>query len=212
EGRVSVAAVNGPSAVVVSGEPGPLEELVASCEAEGVRARVIPVDYASHSAQVEELERELLDVLAPISPRSSEVRFFSTVTGDWLADTSVMDAAYWYRNLRQTVEFADAAAALIEQGHGLFIEVSPHPVLTVGLGETVEVADRPVSVQGTLRRDDGGWERFPVSAGQAFTAGADVDWARTLPEDARIVDLPTYAFQHTRYWLENTGGVGDVAS
>ncbi|WP_312847528.1 SDR family NAD(P)-dependent oxidoreductase, partial [Streptomyces sp. WAC 01420] len=203
EGRVSVAAVNGPSSVVVSGEPGPLEELVASCEAEGVRARVIPVDYASHSAQVEELERELLDVLAPISPRSSEVRFFSTVTGDWLTDTSVMDAAYWYRNLRQTVEFADAAAALIEQGHGLFIEASPHPVLTVPVESSIEVSGQAgVSVIGSLRRDDGGWERFLVSAGQAFTAGADVDWDRTLPEDARIVDLPTYAFQHTRYWLE----------
>ncbi|RSM86750.1 hypothetical protein DMA10_36430 [Streptomyces sp. WAC 01420] len=141
------------------------------------------------------------------------MRFFSTVTGDWLTDTSVMDAAYWYRNLRQTVEFADAAAALIEQGHGLFIEASPHPVLTVPVESSIEVSGQAgVSVIGSLRRDDGGWERFLVSAGQAFTAGADVDWDRTLPEDARIVDLPTYAFQHTRYWLENTGGVGDVAS
>src|SRR5690606_4457129 len=105
----------------------------------------------------------------------------------------------------------DAAAALIEQGHGLFIEVSPHPVLTVPVESSIEVSGQAgVSVIGSLRRDDGGWERFLVSAGQAFTAGADVDWDRTLPEDARIVDLPTYAFQHTRYWLEPEQLADDV--
>ncbi|MFE3498164.1 acyltransferase domain-containing protein, partial [Streptomyces sp. NPDC059175] len=134
-GRVSVAAVNGPSAVVVSGDSDALQALVAGCEADGVRARVIPVDYASHSVHVEELEAELLEVLAPVVPRDSVVPFFSTVTGGWL-DTTVMDGGYWYRNLRQTVEFADATAALVDQGYGLFVEVSPHPVLTVGLEDT----------------------------------------------------------------------------
>ncbi|MFE3646231.1 acyltransferase domain-containing protein, partial [Streptomyces sp. NPDC059169] len=195
-GRVSVAAVNGPSAVVVSGDSDALQALVAGCEADGVRARVIPVDYASHSVHVEELEAELLEVLAPVVPRDSVVPFFSTVTGGWL-DTTVMDGGYWYRNLRQTVEFADATAALVDQGYGLFVEVSPHPVLTVGLEDTVEVSgSRGVSVIGSLRRGEGGWDRFLTSAGQAYAAGAAVDWEQTLPADARVVDLPTYAFQH----------------
>ncbi|MFI8826812.1 SDR family NAD(P)-dependent oxidoreductase [Streptomyces sp. NPDC053431] len=211
DGRISIAAVNGPTAVVVSGDADALQQLVAGCETDGVRARVIPVDYASHSAHVEELEAELLDVLAPITPQTSQVPFFSTVTGDWL-DTTAMDAAYWYRNLRRTVEFGDATAALIEQGHDLFVEVSPHPVLTVGLQETVEASGKPVTVQGTLRRNEGGWDRFLISLGQAYAAGASVDWDKTLPADARIVDLPTYAFQHSRYWLENIGGTGDVTS
>ncbi|WP_425329659.1 type I polyketide synthase, partial [Streptomyces sporangiiformans] len=124
---LSVAAVNGPSSVVVSGDVAELDALLAACEADEVRARRIPVDYASHSAHVEAIHAELLDVLAGLEPRSAEVPFFSTVTADWL-DTSVMDAEYWYTNLRQTVRFEEATKALAEQGHRFFIEASAHPV------------------------------------------------------------------------------------
>ncbi|MGW2635182.1 SDR family NAD(P)-dependent oxidoreductase, partial [Streptomyces chattanoogensis] len=200
---ISVAAVNGPSSVVVSGEPGALDELMASCEADDVRARRIAVDYASHSAQVDVLHDELLDVLASIEPRESRVPLMSTVTGDWL-DTSTMDAAYWHRNLRQTVEFETATSALADQGFGLFVEVSPHPVLTVAINDVPAV--------GTLRRDDGGWDRFLTSAGEAFAHGADVDWSQVIPAEAATVDLPTYPFQHQHFWLENAGSSGDVGS
>ncbi|KPC58660.1 SDR family NAD(P)-dependent oxidoreductase, partial [Streptomyces chattanoogensis] len=200
---ISVAAVNGPASVVVSGEPGALDELMAACEADDVRARRIAVDYASHSAQVDVLHDELLEVLASIEPRESRVPLMSTVTGDWL-DTSTMDAAYWHRNLRQTVEFETATSALADQGFGLFVEVSPHPVLTVAINDVPAV--------GTLRRDDGGWARFLTSAGEAFAHGADVDWTQAIPADAATVDLPTYAFQHQHFWLENAGPSGDVGS
>ncbi|MEU2794845.1 acyltransferase domain-containing protein, partial [Streptomyces sp. NPDC007100] len=200
---VSVAAVNGPSSVVVSGRPEALDELVAGCEAEGVRARRIAVDYASHSAQVDVLREELLDVLGSVRPQTSRIPLFSTVTGDWL-DTTAMDAGYWHRNLRQTVEFETATRALSEQGFGLFVEVSPHPVLTVAVQDVPAV--------GTLRRDDGGWDRFLASAGEAFAQGAEVDWSGLFPADAGTVDLPTYAFQHEHYWLENTATSADVSS
>ncbi|MEV8064015.1 type I polyketide synthase, partial [Streptomyces antimycoticus] len=107
EDRISVAAVNGPGSIVVSGDPEALRELQAECEAEGVRAKIIPVDYASHSAHVEELRDELLDLLAPIRPRTSDITFHSTVTGDTL-DTTGLDAGYWYTNLRETVELESA--------------------------------------------------------------------------------------------------------
>ncbi|MFF4701203.1 type I polyketide synthase [Streptomyces chattanoogensis] len=191
---ISVAAVNGPSSVVVSGEPGALDELMAACEADDVRARRIAVDYASHSAQVDVLHDELLDVLGSIRPQESRVPLMSTVTGDWL-DTTTMDAAYWHRNLRQTVEFETATSALADQGFGLFVEVSPHPVLTFAIQDVPAV--------GTLRRDDGGWARFLTSAGEAFAHGADVDWTQAIPAEAATVDLPTYPFQHQRYWLES---------
>ncbi len=192
--RISVAAVNGPASVVVSGEPEALDELIVSCEADGIRVRRIAVDYASHSAQVDGLRDELLDLLAPITPMSSSVPLFSTVTGEWL-DTTAMDAAYWHRNLRQTVRFATATTALATQGFGLFVEVSAHPVLTMSIQDAATV--------GTLRRDDGGWDRFLASAGEAFTHGATVDWAGLLPTTKSFVDLPTYAFQHQRFWLES---------
>ncbi|MEU5734106.1 type I polyketide synthase, partial [Streptomyces antimycoticus] len=116
-GRISVAAVNGPGSIVVSGDPEALRELQAECEGEDVRAKIIPVDYASHSAHVEELRDELLDVLAPIAPRRAEVPFCSTVTGDTL-DTAGLDAGYWYTNLRETVELESAVRALSGAGFG----------------------------------------------------------------------------------------------
>jgi acyl transferase domain-containing protein len=119
-GRVSVAAVNGPAAAVVSGEPGVLDELLAAWERDGVRARRVPVDYASHSVQVEAVEAELLELLAPIAPRPGRVPFYSASEGGFI-DTAGLDAGYWYRNLRAQVGFEPAVRALVGNGVGCFV-------------------------------------------------------------------------------------------
>ena len=201
--RASVAAVNGGASTVVSGEVDALEELLAMCEAEDVRARRIPVDYASHSAQVERIEQELLEVLAPIRPRAARIPFHSTVTGD-LMDTTGLDAGYWYRNLRQTVEFDRAIGLLTERGMDVFIEASAHPVLAPSMEHTAI---------GTLRRDDGGLDRFLTALAQAHTHGVDVGWEKVFAgSGARQVGLPTYPFQHRRYWLTDQAGGADAGS
>ncbi|MGX9890429.1 type I polyketide synthase [Streptomyces sp. NPDC002276] len=205
EGRISLATVNGPSAVVVAGEPAALDELVNSCERDGIRARRVPVDYASHSPQVELIRRELLDVLAPVTPRAARIPLLSTVTGDWL-DTTTMDAGYWYTNLRQTVLFEPAIRKLVAEGHDVFVETSPHPVLTAAVQETAEATEtetaRPVTVTGSLRRDEGGPLRFLTSVAQTQVSGVDVDWSPVLTGPrAAEADLPTYPFQRQRYWL-----------
>ncbi|MEU5209035.1 type I polyketide synthase [Streptomyces sp. NPDC020742] len=205
QGRVSLAAVNGPSSVVVSGDAEALDELVASCQEADVRARRIEVDYASHSAHVEEIHEELLAALAPIRPRASSVPLLSTVTGEWL-DTSEMDAAYWYANLRQTVELEPAVRRLLAEDHRVFVEVSPHPVLTVPVQETLDDAGREgrTLVTGTLRRGEGGLTRFYTSLGELYVHGVEVDWSPAFAAHRpRLVELPTYAFQHRRYWLES---------
>ncbi|AQW47944.1 polyketide synthase [Streptomyces hygroscopicus] len=213
DGRISVAAVNGPGAVVVSGEPEALQELLARCEAEDVRAKLIPVDYASHSAQVEQIHDELLDILAPIRPRTSRIVFHSTVTGEPL-DTAGLDAAYWARNLRETVRLETATRALLTSGHRLFVEVSPHPVLAAAMEATVEAADGTAAVIGTLRREEGGPERMLLSLAQAYVHGAEADWrALFAGRGSGRVDLPTYAFQRARYWVEpQTGPVAEAAT
>ncbi|MFF5392551.1 SDR family NAD(P)-dependent oxidoreductase [Streptomyces sp. NPDC013012] len=201
-GRLSVAAVNGPSSTVVAGDADAITEFVAICQAEDVRARQVPVDYASHSAHVERIEAELLDVLGPIVPRRSEIPFYSTVTGE-LADTTTLDASYWYRNLRQTVRFEDTVRLLLDRGFGTFVESSAHPVLTLGIQATADAAGLDVLTGGSLRRDKGGLERFLTSAAELFVRGVDIDWAALFEgTGARTVDLPTYAFQHKDYWLE----------
>ncbi|WP_307840626.1 beta-ketoacyl synthase N-terminal-like domain-containing protein, partial [Streptomyces sp. G44] len=210
---LSVAAINGPSSVVVSGDVAELDALLAACETEEIRARRIPVDYASHSAHVEAIHAELLDVLAGLEPRTAEVPFFSTVTGDWL-DTTVMDAEYWYTNLRQTVRFEEATKALAEQGHRFFIEASAHPVLTIGVEQTLADAGVEAAVLGSLRRDEGGLERFVTSLAEGWVRGLAVDWSPLLT-GGRRVDLPTYAFQGERYWLDKgevADETGDVAA
>ncbi|MFJ3799763.1 type I polyketide synthase [Streptomyces sp. NPDC090088] len=203
-GRLSVAVVNGPGSVVVSGDADALAELVAAYQAEDVRARLIRVDYASHCAHVDAVRDELLDLLAPVRPRTGTVPLLSTVTGDW-QDTAGLDAAYWVANLRQTVRFEEATRALAASGHTAYVEISPHPVLAVPLQETLESAGaaRHTVSTGTLRRDEGGLGRFLTSAAELYVRGVPVDWAAFLaPAAPRRVPLPTYAFQRQRYWLD----------
>ncbi|MFH9818982.1 SDR family NAD(P)-dependent oxidoreductase [Streptomyces sp. NPDC017230] len=197
EGRLDVAAVNGVSSTVVAGDADAVVEFVAACRAEEIRARQVPVDYASHSAHVERIEAELLDVLSPITPRASKVPFYSTVDAA-VADTTTLDAGYWYRNLRHTVRFEETVRLLTSKGFGTFVESSAHPVLTMGVQETADV-----TAVGSLRRDEGTLARFLTSAAELFVHGTSVDWAALFEgTGARRVDLPTYPFQHQHYWLE----------
>ncbi len=205
--RLAVAAVNGPGSTVVSGEPDALRELAESCP-ESVRTRLIPVDYASHSAHVDELREEILSVLAGISPQAARVPMISAMSGEMLAGPE-LDAAYWYASLRETVEFERGIRTLGGNGHGVFVEVSPHPVLAGAIGDTVD--DDAAVVVGTLRRDEGGAGRLLASLAEAFVRGVPVEWAAVV-ERGQTVELPTYAFQHRRYWpgANVPGGAGEA--
>ncbi|MBP2708680.1 acyltransferase domain-containing protein, partial [Microbispora sp. RL4-1S] len=210
--RLSVGVVNGPGSVVVSGEVAALTELLTALEAEGIRNRRIPVDYASHSAQVELIHDELAKALSPVAPRAGSVPMLSTVTGDWVDDTE-LDAAYWYANLRRPVLFERATRELAAQGHTVFVEISPHPVLTSAISETLDAEDAPPALAvGTLRRDQGGLDRFLVSLAEAFVRGVPVDWHPALDGTGpRQVPLPTYAFQRSRYWLDASRSASTAA-
>ncbi|HEV7615277.1 MAG TPA: polyketide synthase dehydratase domain-containing protein, partial [Solirubrobacterales bacterium] len=122
------------------------------------------------------------------------------------------DAAHWYRSLRQPVLFEQATRALLADGFGLFLEASPHPVLTMAVEETAEAAaPEPVAALGTLRRDEGGLKRFLLSLGSVHAAGAAVEWSPLLA-GAHPVPLPAYPFQRQRYWIESSSPSGDASS
>jgi acyl transferase domain-containing protein/thioesterase domain-containing protein/acyl carrier protein len=215
-GLLEIAAINGPSATVVSGEVEPLEDLIEECVSEGLRAKRIPgANAASHSAQVESLREEMLEAFGPIEPRPGEIPFHSTVTGELLS-TDQLDADYWYRNARQTVLLEPVTRSLIGQGYQALLEVSPHPVLGMGLQETVDGATEDpaaVAVLETLRRDEGSAERFAQSLAAAHAAGVEVDWESYFQASgAKTVPLPTYPFQRRRYWLESTLAAGATAA
>ncbi|MFJ5849345.1 SDR family NAD(P)-dependent oxidoreductase [Streptomyces sp. NPDC092903] len=210
DGRISVAAINSPGTVVVAGEPAALDELQSVCEQDGARARRIPVDYASHSVQVEGVQEELLRLLAPITPRRGTVPFYSTTRGGFL-NTAELDAAYWYRNLRGRVGFEPAVRALVGNGATLFVELSPHPVLTMAVDETVQDLDATDHVRsvGSLRRGEGGPARFATSLAEAHVGGASVDWHTLFAgRGAERVELPTYAFQREQHWVTPSTGTG----
>ncbi|MFD4628488.1 type I polyketide synthase [Streptomyces sp. NPDC058284] len=211
---VCVAAVNGPSSTVISGPPEHVAAVVADAEARGLRARVIDVGYASHGPQIDQLHDLLTERLADIRPSRTDVAFYSTVSAERLADTTALDTAYWVTNLRRPVRFADTIKALLADGYRLFIEASPHPVLNLGMEETIEKADVSATVIPTLRRDHGDTTQLTRAAAHAFTAGADIDWRRWFPADPtpRTVDLPTYAFQHQHYWLDRAASAASTAT
>ncbi|MBU7600899.1 SDR family NAD(P)-dependent oxidoreductase, partial [Streptomyces sp. P38-E01] len=211
-GRIGVAAVNGPSSVVVSGDADVLDVFVERCEGLGVRVRRVAVDYASHSVHVERIEGELAELLSSVVGRSGAVPFYSTVSGS-VIDTVELDGSYWYRNLRGTVEFEAATRALLADGFQVFAEISAHPVVATGVQETIEDAGVRAGVVGTLRRDEGGLERFALSLSEAWALGADVDWGVHWEGlRPRRVDLPTYPFQRQHYWPRFADLGGDVSS
>ncbi|RZQ61011.1 SDR family NAD(P)-dependent oxidoreductase [Amycolatopsis suaedae] len=197
-GRLGVAAVNGPVSTSVSGDVGAVEELLAWCEVEGVRARRIPIEYASHSVQVDVIEEDLVAGLGWLSPSVGEVSFYSTVTGG-LMDGAELGARYWFENVRRPVDFVGAVSSLVADGYRSFVECGAHPVLSMGLQGLIDEAGVDAAVVGTLRRDAG--DRFPIAAAEAYVQGLPVDATCWVPEGNRV-DLPTYAFQRRAFWLD----------
>ncbi|MFE0774557.1 acyltransferase domain-containing protein [Streptomyces sp. NPDC058861] len=207
--RISVAAVNGPSSVVVAGDGAALDAFGAAAEAAGVRVRRVKVDYASHSHHVERLRERVLEVTEGIAPRETAVRFHSTVTGGPL-DTRSLDGAYWYANLRSMVRFGEVVEDLMRVPGAVFVEVSPHPVLQVAMEEAADALPVPPPVAHTLSRHDGGAGEVLASLAGLHVRGVPVDWGAVFaPHRPRRVALPTYAFQRERHWPAGPGGPAD---
>ncbi|MCG8928080.1 type I polyketide synthase [Lentzea sp. CC55] len=212
---VEVAVVNSVRSTVVSGDQDTVDALVEQWKREGARARLIAVDYASHSPHVDSVRERIVEALAGIRPRQGSTPFFSTADRAW---TDRLDAAYWAHNLRAPVRFGEATEALLAEGFRHFVEVSSHPVLVGAVEDTVTAADvDDAVVVGSLRRNEGDFRRFLTSAAEAFTGGMDVDWSVVVPSTrtrVRAADLPTYPFQRQRFWIGDTNeaavGTGPV--
>ncbi|NUR82675.1 MAG: amino acid adenylation domain-containing protein, partial [Nonomuraea sp.] len=199
------AGVNSPSSTVVAGDEAAVGAFLDLCESRGIRARRVPASVPTHCAQVDDLREPLLSALAPVAPERASVPMLSTVTGDW-ADGSALDASYWFDNMREPVRLAASIDALAQQGYDAFVEVSPHPVLLREVQENLEHSGTPFCAVGTLRRGQGGRERLLQSLAAAFAGGIAVDW-RPVLGDGPAADLPTYAFQRKRFWM-NTPAPG----
>ncbi|WP_329008151.1 SDR family NAD(P)-dependent oxidoreductase [Micromonospora rifamycinica] len=193
-GGVDVAAVNGPRSVVVSGTEEQVAALEASLE---VKTRRLRVSHAFHSHLMDPMLADYGRVLAGVTASPAQIPLVSTVTGDLAGDDELGSVAYWQGQVRGTVRFADAVAALAARGVTRFVEIGPDSVLTAMVADCVDDAVA-VALQ---RRDREQVQAYATGMAQAWVSGVDLDWAVVNP-GGRTVDLPTYAFQHQRYWIE----------
>ncbi len=212
---LTVAAVNGPTHTIISGDPPAIEAFVAAGEVDGIQIRSITVDYASHCGQVEPARERLLGELAGLTPAPGRIALYSTVhgvTSDQPLDTTTMTADYWYANLRQPVRFYDSIKVLVAAAEQVFVEISPHPVLAPAITDTLAASNgrRPGSVVLlTLHRERPDLDALTTTRARLQVHGRSPAWPVVYPH-ARPVPLPTYPFQHHRYWL-TTGPGNDAA-
>ena len=202
DGRLAIAAVNGPASTVLSGEAEALEAVIRPLADRGVFARMLPVNYAFHSPQVRPFGRELGLTVRDLRPQPSTVPVYSTVAGRRQSGEE-FDASYWARNVNEPVRFAAAVRALADDGHTAFLEVGPHAVLTHAVAETLEEAGGEGTVIASMRRDQSPFPVLRRALGALFAQGFSVDWEAFYP-GGRPVPLPSYPWQRSRFWLQPT--------
>ncbi|MGY6026847.1 SDR family NAD(P)-dependent oxidoreductase [Streptomyces spinosirectus] len=205
DGRVSVAAVNSGRSTVIAGAVEPLAALLADLDREQVFVRRLDVDYASHSTQVEQVHGLIVDELDGVTTCPTSVAWYSTVTGQPV--TEELEADYWYTNLRDPVRFAPTVERMAADGYRYFVELSPHPSLLTALHTIGEDGGRELVAVGSLRRDEDGPACLDRAAAELHVHGRKIDWRR-LVADTAPADLPTYAWDAQRHWIEPESAAG----
>ncbi|MGF1468859.1 MAG: SDR family NAD(P)-dependent oxidoreductase [Sandaracinaceae bacterium] len=209
---VSVAAVNGRNAVTLAGDEASLKEVAQGLEAEGVFQKMLTVEVAYHSHQMEPIREELTASLSGLRPRRAEgMALYSTVTGAPVAGDE-LDAAYWWRNVREPVRFAKAMEQLIADGYTCFVEVGPHPVLRTSIAEAIRAEGVSATSYPSIRRAEPEVARMLETLGALWTLGHKPRWDAVSPTDGDLVRLPTYPFQRTRYWNESEASLERVGA
>ncbi|HEY3999339.1 MAG TPA: SDR family NAD(P)-dependent oxidoreductase, partial [Candidatus Xenobia bacterium] len=197
---VSLAAVNGPQSVVVSGEEPGVTALCTRLAAAGVDTRRLTVSHAFHSGLMDPMLAEYETVAARVTYALPSLPLVSNLSGA-RAGEEVTRPEYWARQVREAVRFADGVQAVAALGVDVFLEMGPQPVL-LGMGAGCVPMDRYAWVP-SLRRQQDDWTTLLDSLGQLYLRGASLDWTAFCgPWGGRQISLPTYAWQHKRYWLD----------
>jgi phthiocerol/phenolphthiocerol synthesis type-I polyketide synthase B len=200
-GSVSLAASNSPRSSVISGDPEGVKQVMARLAGDDVFCRLVQVDVASHSPQMDQLAAELADDLIGLSPNASRIPIYSTVFGR-RTEARAFDASYWKSNLRRPVLFADAVTGMIGDGITSFVEIGPHPILSHSLQQTARSLGQEVTTVSCGRRDSPEHASAMLALGQLWAVGHPIDWDRVMPGSSRTVSLPFYPWQRQRYWSE----------
>ncbi len=198
---VSIAVCNSPRSVVVSGDGGAIEGILARAAAQDIFARPIKVDVASHSPQMDAVRGPLTELLRGLRPTAGSVPMYSTVD-DCFINGAGCDAGYWVRNLRQPVRFAQAVQAASSIDRTVFIEISPHPILGPAIGETLNECGGKGTWVPSLKRDSVNHAlALKQSAAMLYEAGGSLNWDKLAPA-GKLIDLPAYPFRRERHWID----------
>jgi len=208
EDRVSIAVSNGPTSTVLSGDPSALAAILDQLQRRDIFCRMVKVDFASHSPQMDPLRADLLQALEGIQPRAESLPIYSTVTGQ-LSHGFQFDPFYWAKNMREPVLFSSAIQRLLEDGHDIFLEISPHPTLLSAIQQGCQHSDRECAVLPSLRRNENEQTVLLGSLGALYSLGYPVDWKLVYPTAGQCVPLPLYPWQRERCWFEPSPGDTD---
>lgn len=210
--KLSVAVSNSPKSTVLAGDQGSIDEVLSALEQQNLFCRQVKVDVASHSQQMDPLKENLRDALQTITPRPVTYPIHSTVKMKAMKGDD-MNADYWVDNLRGTVQFASVMQELMQSGHTVFIEVSPHPVLMNAVNECAQHFTTTVLTIPSLLREKPEHETLFKNFGDLFAGGFNIPWnifynTRNAPD----VKLPSYPFQREKYEIEDKSAELDLSS
>jgi acyl transferase domain-containing protein len=207
EGRVSIAAVNGPTNLTIAGESADIDAIASQLNAAEIFHRKLEVEVPYHSPLMEPIMQPLATALRSVQPSVPSIPLYSTVTGARVEGVSY-GADYWPLNIRQAVEFASAISAIIADGYNTFIEIGPHPVLATSLRDCIKAASVDCRTVFTLRRNTPEVPAVHRGIMGVYAAGCEIDWT-VHNGHGNFIQLPNYAWQRERFWLENDRAVQD---
>ena len=198
---LSVAAVNSPVSVTISGETAAIDRLQTELDGRRLFCRNLHTDIAYHSRQMDGIRDDFLASLNDLSSSKSRVPLFSTVTGT-LAEGRDLDADHWWRNIQSPVLFNRSFEAIPDGSEALFIEIGPHPVLSMAILENLAHLNRTGHAVASLRRDRGTWDVLLEAVAKCYVHGHDIRWQHLVDPPRTPVPLPTYPWQKERFWLD----------
>lgn len=197
--QISIAAINSPTAVTLSGDESALFEFTQQLQANNIFHKFLQVKIPFHSGKMEPIQAELLAALKDLQPRQGKTPLYSTVTGELVKGTE-LDAAYWWRNVRDSVLFARAIEGIINDNYSIFLEIGPHPVLANSITECLDVQETEGKVLASIRRKEPEQERIITSLAELYCIGFDVNWEELYP-NGKFARLPAYPWRKERYWV-----------
>ncbi|NNK73173.1 MAG: SDR family NAD(P)-dependent oxidoreductase, partial [Flavobacteriaceae bacterium] len=207
EKEISIAAINGPNSTVLSGDPSAMRGIMAKLEDQNLFCKLIKVNVASHSPQIDLLKTDMIHALNGIHPEPPDTPIYSTVTGSNAIDLQ-FNSDYWFENLRAPVLFTDAIGSLIEEKHSVFVEIGPHPVLLGSMQQSIAQFKTDVSLLPTLRREENELETILRTVGSMCLLGFPINWDKYYGEACPYVKLPPITWKHERFWIDRKKGSG----